>query len=189
MATPLTKGFRWHNYSYFPLPAYHQVVQDLKRRPDMHQAEQAWEIMSNNFEAWSDAMFPADSPFFLIFAKIVLQAWEAYETANKRLDGVLTPPGIVSTIRRVLTQTTRYEVDQNAMGRHNAIGMEVDAVQTSTPTSFADPVLPYGMGMQDNYVMMGSDSFSGMTGQSLSEAHMNHFDWAAMGGHSSWGGF
>ena len=173
MTSSLTKKFLWLNHLHFPFPAYIQLLQDLRRRPVSGQARQAWEVMSDNYEAWFESQFREDSPFFQIFTGIVLQAWEACEGASKRLVETLTPPRIVSTIRHTLAQRARH-------AQNTSMGID----QFSMPTDFANQNLPYSMGMQDADVAMGHEIYSGIPGQASLDVHMSQFDWTSL----SWGG-
>jgi hypothetical protein len=190
MTSPLTKGFLWLNHFYFPFPAYIQIVQDLRRRPISEQARQAWEVMSDNYEAWFDSQFGDDSPFFQIFTKIVLQAWEACEAASKQLGETLTPPRIVSSIRHTLAQIVRHTRNTDTEQPNIIMGMGIDEFPMSMPMpiGFANQSLPYSMGMPDGYAMMRPEIYSGIPGQAPLDAHMNQLDWTALGGRPGWGG-
>jgi hypothetical protein len=83
MSSPLTKGYRWLLLSYFPLPAYIHIVQELIKQPTRPEAKQAWEVMSDNYEVRFTAASLLGSHIFKTFAKIILQAWEALEKAWK----------------------------------------------------------------------------------------------------------
>jgi hypothetical protein len=109
MTSPLTKGFLWLVHFYFPFPAYIQIVQTLRRRPMSGQAEQAWAVMNDNYEArfGFGSIYSDDNPSFKIFAKIVLQACEARELAFRQLGESLTPPRFVSTLRHIVAQTAQ----------------------------------------------------------------------------------
>ena len=109
MTSPLTKGFLWYAHSYFPFWAYIQIAQILKRQPVNSRAEEAWEAMSDNYEARFSSLHkgavPFHGAFFKIFSNMVLHAWEARETweigdrASKRLRESLMAPRIVISIR------------------------------------------------------------------------------------------
>jgi Fungal specific transcription factor domain len=189
MTSPLTKGFLWLNHFYFPFPAYIQIVQDLRRRPISEQARQAWEVMSDNYEAWFDSQFRDDGPFFQIFTKIVLQAWEACEAASKQLGETLTPPRIVSSIRHTLAQKARHARNTDAERPNIIMGMGIDEFPMSMPMpiGFANQSLPYSVGMPDGYAVMRPEIYSGIPGQAPLDAHMNQLDWTVLGGRPGWG--
>ena len=188
MASALTKRFLWMNQSYFPFPAYIQIVQDLKMRPIMEQARYAWEAMSDNYEAWFGShVYQDNSPFFRLFAKVVLQAWDACEAASTQLNGDLTPPRIVSSIRHTLMQKAQQA--QNADTGQPEITMATSIDDFPTAISPPHRSLPYSIGMQEGLAMMGSDTFSGIPGQFSLGAHVDQLDWTAFGGQPGWGGF
>ena len=186
MTSPLIKGFLWLNQFHFPFPAYIQIVQDLRRRPISEQAREAWEVMSDNYEARFDSQFRDDSPFLQIFTKIVLQAWEAWEAASKQLGETLTPPRIVSSIRHALAQTAQHA--GNTATEQPNIMMRMGIDEFPMPIGFANQSLPYSMGMQDDYAVMRPEIYSDIPGQAPLDAYMNQFDWTALDGEPGWGG-
>ena len=188
MTSALTKGFLWLNHLHFPFPAYVQIVQDLRRRPDSEQARQAWEVMGNNYEAWFDTQFRDDSPVFQVFTRIILQAWEACEAASEQLGETLTPPRIVSSIRHTLAQIAGHARNTDAKQPNIITGMGVDEFPMPMPVGFDNQSLPYSMGMQDGYAMMSPEIYSGILEQAPLEAHMDQLDWTASGGPPGWGG-
>ncbi|KAL2137145.1 hypothetical protein VTI74DRAFT_8777 [Chaetomium olivicolor] len=106
LASPLTRGFRWHTNFHFPFLAYACLLQYLKKEPQ-EAAERIWEAMSENYDArgidnWASTE-PNGEPFFALLSRIVVQAWEARETfllqqGNESLEGQ-SPPRIVVNIR------------------------------------------------------------------------------------------
>ena len=183
MTSPLTKGFLWLNQFHFPFPAYIQIVQDLRRRPFSEQARQAWEVMSDNYEAWFDSQYRDDSPFLQIFAKIVLQAWEA---ASKQLGEIVTPPRIVSSVRHTLAQTARHARDTDTEQPNITMNMGIDEFPMAI--DFASQGLPYSMGMQDAYAVMRPEIYPDIPGQAPLDAHIDQLNWTALGVQPGWGG-
>ena len=189
MKSPLTKGFRWLNDFYFPFPAYIQILQDLRRRPMSDQAQNAWETLSDNHEAWFDTQYRDCGSFFHIFAKIVLDAWKAYETASPHLGSALTPPRIVSSTRHALVQTMRRAPSTNTRQANSSVGAVDDEFSMSMPIDSASQNLQYIMGKQDDFAMMGAEMNSAMPGQSPPDPFLDYFDWTVLGGQPGWGGF
>ncbi|KAI9040120.1 fungal specific transcription factor domain-containing protein [Aspergillus affinis] len=107
MTSPLTKQFHWFLHSNFPFFAYIYILQRLKERPINTQAEQAWEVMSDNYEARFGSLNVVDNPLFRTFIQVVLPAWDSFEVAFKRHGESLSPPRIVSDIRQKLTEIPR----------------------------------------------------------------------------------
>ena len=186
MTSSLTKGFLWLNEFHFPFPAYIQIVQDLRRRPISEQARQAWEVMSDNYEAWFDSQLKDDSPVMHIFTKIVLQAWEAWEAASKQLGKTLIPPRIVSSIRHTLAQTARHAQDTDTEQPNIAMDMGIN--EFPMPIGFTNQGLPYSMGMQDDYAAMRPEIYSDIPGQAPLDPRMDQLDWTALIGQPGWGG-
>ena len=188
MASPLTKGFRWLNDFHFPFPAYIQVVQDLRRRPMSEIAHKAWETISDNHEVWFNTSYRDCGAFSKIFAKIVLDAWEACETASSQLGLALPPPRIVSSIRYALVQTTRYAPNTSTGEQNISMGTGDDEFPMPTWRDFAGQSLQYSVGKPDDFAMMRPEMYSAISGQFPSDAFMDQFDWTALGGQPGWGG-
>ena len=193
MTSPLTQGYLWLNQLYFPFPAYFQLVQDLRRRPFSEQAEKAWEIMSDNYQTWFNAKAQAwldpktgdENPFFQMFAKIVLQAWDACEAASKQLG--LTPPRIVSSIRHTMVEIGQHARKIDTKQPNPVKGMEIDDFTMPMSMGFTDQSLQYSTGILDDYTMMGQEISSGVPGQAPLDSHIDQLDWTALGGWPGWG--
>ena len=178
MTSPLTKGFLWLNHLHFPFPAYIQIVQDLRTRPYNEQSRQAWESMSDNYDAWFDSQFSEDSTFFQNFTKIILQAWEVYEASFAQLGETLSLPKIVSTIR-------------GTMGHAAQKAQNIDAEQPGVTMDMgSDKVLPQRpdvMETRDDNATMKPEIYFGNPGQASSD-DMHQLDWTVLGGWPNWGG-
>jgi Fungal specific transcription factor domain len=158
MTSPLTRGFLWLAQFYFPFPAYIQIVQNLKRRPVSNQAEKAWEVMSDNYEARFGLLSRDDIPAFESFTKIVLMAWEAREAAFKKSGDTLVTARIVSLIRHNIAELSQ---DAPNIGKGQPRGA----------TDMGINVFPLSMSMG-----FGFD----MSGQAPLDVDVNHLDWSAM---------
>ena len=178
MTSPLTKGFLWLNHFYFPFSAYIQIVQDLKTRPYNEQSRHAWENMSENYDAWFDSQFREDSPFFQIFTKIILQAWERYEAAFEKSGETLLLPKIVSSIRDTLARIGQHARNTDVEQQSVTMGMESTAVLTSTPHATDNP---------DDNILMKPEIYFGNPGQAPSD-DIHQLDWTVLGGWPNWGG-
>ncbi|KAF3941272.1 hypothetical protein ABW19_dt0200310 [Dactylella cylindrospora] len=106
MASPLTKGYHWILEFHFPFPAYIHILQDLRKWPTEDYAEKAWEVMSDNYKVRVMNANQDEKPLFTVFARVVLQAWEAREAVLQRQSGQLDTPLIVSDIRKKLMDMT-----------------------------------------------------------------------------------
>ena len=108
MYNPLCKGYLWLMDQSFPILAYFQLIQHLRRRPLCQHAQRAWDVMDKNFEArFIRHHGPRDesgNPFVHFFAKVVLAAWAAREmafaTQSSSLDPLPPTPKIVEGMRK-----------------------------------------------------------------------------------------
>ena len=97
--SPLTKGFMWYIQSHFPFPAYIHILQDFRKRPLQPYAERGWQVMSDNWWTRFSDFNPKGSPFFAIFSRIVLGAWETRRQALIQLDLPADIPRIVTDVK------------------------------------------------------------------------------------------
>ncbi|KAK0610961.1 hypothetical protein B0T14DRAFT_529379 [Immersiella caudata] len=152
---PLTKKFRWLVQFYYPFPAYIHIVQELKRRPFGEQAEKAWTIMSDNYEALFPSFYISDKdrPIFEVFAKPIVLAWEIRETAAAR-SGLErpAPPKIVVHVRQQLElmQQEKHNGTRGAESVQNmnyfTMGLSVDATGQEIPGTLPQAVfIPLGV--------------------------------------------
>ncbi|KAF4632699.1 hypothetical protein G7Y89_g5427 [Cudoniella acicularis] len=181
MTSPLTKGFLWQIHFYFPFTAYIQIVKNLKRRPVCDQAEQAWEVMSDNYEARFDLLRRDDgNPLFQLFTKIVFQAWDAREAAFRRLGKSLVTPRIVLSIRHKVAQIAQ-DIQNVGPGQPNgATDMGIKDLPMSMAMGFGSHSLLYGMGRQDGYAGTGLGAYPDMSELAPLDVDIDQWDWSAM---------
>lgn len=177
VTSPLTKGFFWHINFYFPFPAYIHIVRTLKQRPFSDQAEQAWEVMSDNFEARFGTISRDDNPFFKIFTRIVLQAWEAREATLKQLGDSKVTPRIVLSIRQKVAQNSQKPDTRQSTG---SADMGLNNFPMSMPMGFSSHNLSYGIGGQGGYAVTWPWAYPDMPGLAPLEADFNQLDWSSM---------
>jgi hypothetical protein len=178
MNSPTTKRFLWLMYFYFPFPAYIQILQDLRRRPNSEQAEQAWEVMSDNYEARFAALYQkGESPFFRIFTKLVLQSWGAREAAFSQRGEPLVSPRIVSSIRDRFAQGPQIPQVVNTTQQNNTMSLGIDHFPLSMSISHR---MLHNIGGQDGFEDTGPVVYPSMPRQALLDADVDHLDWAAM---------
>ncbi|KEF59482.1 uncharacterized protein A1O9_04326 [Exophiala aquamarina CBS 119918] len=190
MSSPLTRGFVWLHHLYFPFPAYLQVAQDLRTRPHSKLNRQAWEVLSDDYEAWSkyldDKEGRGKSPVFLIFAKLILQAWDTSKTSGH----IQQEPKIVSSILETMAQTTmgaQEDTDTDTAQPANIMDMGIDELSMSMPMNFVDQNLSYDMAVQARS-MFGPAVYSGMAPQPTWSLQ-DRFSWNSMSSYPGWGGF
>ncbi|KAF7929141.1 hypothetical protein BELL_0643g00050 [Botrytis elliptica] len=184
MTSPLAKGFMWMSNMHFPFPAYFQIVQNFKRRPLSQQAERAWEVMTANYEARFNSTLYDEipGPFFVIFAKIILQAWEVRELAFRSMGEEIAEPGIVGSVRQrmaelagmgeVRTEKNGGEVDGHAYG---------DGVDFSRVPSLAFYGLGEDLGSSaSGTASSGLGTYIDTPGMGLIDADISTLDWSVM---------
>jgi hypothetical protein len=168
VTSPLICGFAWMTNLFFPYIAYVQLLLYLRKRPTGKPAEQAWEIMSANYEAHIHTQI---APFVESFTKMVLLAWRAREAA---LEVPPVPPKIISIIRQ--KDTERYQKDAKVRDR----GPETEEVSLNVAVNDSDgQLLVHETERQDEY--MDSESyFPNICEQSLLDLdNLREFDWAS----------
>jgi hypothetical protein len=107
MMSPLTQGYLWLMDHNFPIVAYFQIIQHLRRHPLCDEAQYAWNTMDESYEArFIHHQSPRDesgNPLVHFFAKVVLGAWAAREmafaTQSSSLDPLPPTPKIVEGLR------------------------------------------------------------------------------------------
>lgn len=104
--SPLTSRYRWLVNFYVPALAYIHILNNLKKRPTGSHAGKAWQAMSDNYVA--RAMHPklSGQGVFIVFARVVLQAWGAREIFLRQRGMSVETPQIVLDIRNKVGQTS-----------------------------------------------------------------------------------
>lgn len=180
MTSPLIKGYLWFVQFHFPLPAYIHIFQDMKRRPVGDHAEQTWEIMSDNYEARFMFLGKGNLHIFRLFAKIVLQTWEACQAVlSSQSEIPLLPPRIVSEIRNELAHLTQDEQIANIEQPKDVLGMSVDDFSMSMPMDLGSHAILYSMGEQ-GYEGLGTVPYDNMHGQFAQDTDVNQSDWNSL---------
>lgn len=144
MSSPLTRGYGWLLRFYFPFPAYVHVLQDLQRRPDCLQADKAWEVLSNHFEVRVNVPEGRNSPFFDLFTKIVLSAWEKREALFDSNQKAASAPSIVSIIKNREKERSQENRSTGDAQQPDSSYMNVDSLPTVAPVGIDD--IPYSLG-------------------------------------------
>lgn len=185
MTSPLTEGYLWLVHFHFPFPAYIHLLQNLKKRPIEENADHAWEVMSNNYEVRMMDAKDDERPFFIVFSRIVFQAWEVREQVARQQQTPLVPPRIVSDIRNKVTQMM------------SNFGQDADTVQTSgtSDVNADNPYMPIQMDFNVSGMAhgaegpvptgLGSWGYPEMTGPSFMDVDVDEFilntmEWKAL---------
>ncbi|OCL13975.1 hypothetical protein AOQ84DRAFT_309716 [Glonium stellatum] len=176
MNSPLTKGYLWLVEFHFQFTAYMHLTQDLRRRPVGDHTEQAWETMSENYEARFMCLGENNNPLFKIFAKVVLQAWEAREALFSQSEKSLVPPRIVSNIRQKVAQPIQDAQNANVEQPNDVLGMSIDDFSMSMPMDFCGHGMLYGIGGQ-SYDGSGTGQGQAALDLDVSQLNWNAMDW------------
>jgi len=174
ITSPLVKGYLWHIQFHFPFPAYIHLTQELRRRPVGDHSQKYWEAMSNNYQARLALLGENDTPFFKVFARTVLQAWEAREALSEQCKDPLAPPQLISDIRQKLARLPQEVLEANAGQPSDALALSLDDLSRSMPTDSIGRDMLYGTGWP-SYEGLGTG-----IGEIALDVDADHFDWNAM---------
>ncbi|KAJ4319332.1 hypothetical protein N0V84_006417 [Fusarium piperis] len=181
-SSPLTKGYTWFIQLYFPFPAYIRIAQDLKAHPLGSEAERAWEVMSDNYDARFGIEVGVYNPVFIPFSNFILHAWGMCEEASK--ESSVTPPRIITRIKETLAA-----LNQNANSEPDTASMGDDDPAMHLLEGFGDTSMLFGMG-PGGYAGTDSIMYNNMRGQPPFAVDVHHFDWTSMdwslGGRRGW---
>ncbi|KAK4934878.1 hypothetical protein LTR10_023951 [Elasticomyces elasticus] len=180
MATPLIKGYYWLLQLHFPFFAYIHVVQDLKKQPMGVLAERSWEVMSKNYDARFLAMEEDDKIFAQVFARVVLQAWEARKAAFIERSQPLETPRIVSNIQQRLAEIAASSQNSTADLQNDAGGMNLDDLSMAMPAGFGGSGMAYTTGWPGTVSPPAPGLYSNVFGQATMDVGMNPLDWTTM---------
>ena len=174
--SPLARGYIWFLDYFFPFMAYMHIVQDLKRRPVSKQAQRAWDVMSDHYEARFLGPCLNDSSHFALFAKTVIHAWDEYETKFKQLGKPLITPRIVSHIKGRLARGATGVPISN-MQQH---GVDADMSIPSLPLPFTFEVTGMSSDLSDQDDFSGGVLYPDIMEQMPLDSGMRQLNWAAM---------
>jgi hypothetical protein len=175
MSSPLTDGFIWMVYNYFPFMGYIQIVQHLKWRPLSAKADEAWRIMDENFQARRDSL-NGKGIFFKILAGFILQALTAREAAIKQAGLPWVTPQIVLSVRESLP-----EIAPKADGpgtEQSLSGIDIGLLDFPMPMS--NNLGHYNMGEYDELEFSGAGPYPDVPGLFPQNLDLDHLDWSAM---------
>ncbi|KAM6507951.1 hypothetical protein FSOLCH5_013151 [Fusarium solani] len=183
-SSPLTKGYVWFIQLYFPFPAYIRIAQDLKAHPLGSEAERAWEVMSDNYDARFGIEVGVHNPVFIPFSNFILHAWGMSEEASKQSGQPMNLPRIITRIRQTLAA-----MNQNANSEPDTASMDDEGLSMHAPAGFGGPSMLFGMG-PGGYVGANMSMYNNMRGQPPFTVDAHHFDWTSMdwslGGRQGW---
>jgi hypothetical protein len=200
MTSPLTERYRWHMQLQFPFLAYTYLLQRLKKQPaDDDQADRAWDAMSDNYAARGMGKEKhIHAPFFVIFCRMVLLAWEAREVAAAAAaasrDGgtrALEVPPMVADIRSKMPALPGWRRAGDHLGDGGGGGGGLSGNVVDTPASgimhmdFGSRTAPGGFLLSFAAPGMPANSYSDMAGSAMLDGvDMDQLwptmDWSAM---------
>jgi hypothetical protein len=183
VTSPLTNGLRWVADHYFPFFAYIIIARDLMKRPLLREADHAWEVMSDHYEARFGSQWEGHHSFLTLFSKIVLQAWKPRELAFKQLGETPKPPRLVSAISRQMAGIREKETEPGTKQSNDMIGMSIDGLSMPMPIPMPAALDDYSWmctaGEDGSYRLSGLDMYLDMSGQAI-YIGANNFDLSAM---------
>ncbi|RLL93538.1 hypothetical protein CFD26_100310 [Aspergillus turcosus] len=181
MNSPLTKGYQWFLYHYFPFPAYLHIAQDLKKRPMSGHAERSWTVLNDNYHARFGAMKKMNELIESV-ARLVLQVWEAREAILRDLGKPLEPPHIVSDIRSKLGQGSTRPPG-NTEQSTSASTANINDSSMPTFMDFGGYALQYGL-EEPGFFSTGYLSTHGQPGMDLDldQPDWTGIDWYSLQG-------
>ncbi|TLD35302.1 C6 transcription factor [Venturia nashicola] len=177
----LTRGYRWLADQHFPFFAYIIIVQVLMRYPRMKEADDAWEIISDHFEARFTPDWEGHHSFFLLLSKIISRAWKARELAFKKTGDLSKVPRVVATIARKLGGIAEVTEESTTKQSNTLLGMSMEDLYMpiQIPAIMEDHNWMYATrgGAVDGST--GLDLCFGLPGQAM-DVDSSSFDFGAM---------
>ena len=177
VTSPLTKGYGWLVYLYFPMPAYHFIVPDLRRRPLQEDSERIWRIMGDHFRARFSS-FEHSGPFFLHFAHPILQAWKARQAASGARGTPPKPPQIITEIEREMAATLAAKDPTAEQSGSTAGSLNTDDFLMPMSMDFGGLDLPHN-GKEQDFAGFGPLGYFDPTGQPAMDIDMNQLNLTA----------
>lgn len=179
--SPLTRGFCWLADQHFPFFAYIIVVQILMRHPQMKEADDAWEVMSDHYEARFTPDWEGHHSFFLLLSKIISRAWKARELAFKKAGDPLIAPRVVAAIARKMAGNAEVVGESGAKQSNTLMGMNMDDLYMpiQIPAIMEDHNWMYAARGGAGYGSTGLDLCFDLPGQAM-DMDTSSFDFGAM---------
>ncbi len=177
MASRLTKGYLWLIQFYFPFPAYIHILQDISKGQTLDRATRAWEVMSENFEARFKNVKRAEWPFFIVFSRLVLQAWKSHEESFQQSNKPLAQPHIVSDIKNTLMDMiANFRPSDNATQPDHDVGSKLDEFLMPMPMDLSASSINGGT-VGSELPSLGVWNYPDPSGTGLTGFDMAQFDW------------
>lgn len=191
LTSSLVKGYSWIFQIYFPFPAYIHIIQDLKKRPGSDRTEKSWQVMNENYEVRFNSSSRFDGPLFAIFARLILEAWEALETTYKQSDMQVSCPKIVLNIKQKLADMTKDiptpssefpdDALENLLNQPMTMPMDMGmGMGTGFGMGFGNENSLSGMAGQLGFPWSDPRLSANLPGQPPMSSDFNHLNWVSM---------
>ncbi len=146
--SPALRRFVWMFTFYFPFPAYMQLLKEIKHRPTCRYADEAFQVLSENFEARKGWMLTLKyAPIFKVFAKTITQAWEAREAVLGLSGSLGATPSIVVGIQETLDFITQEELLSSM--QQTALSPDLELDDAPVPAQMSMPMSPPNVAMDN----------------------------------------
>lgn len=178
--SPLTRGFCWLADQHFPFFAYIIVAQILMRHPRIKEADNAWEVMSDHYEARFTPDWENWHSFFILLSKIVSRAWKARELAFEKSGDQLIAPRIVAAISHKLAGTAEVVAEGGTKQSNTLMGLSMNDsyMPIGIPAIMEDHNWMYATRGGAAYGSTGLDLGFGLPGQAM-DVDTSSFDFGA----------
>ena len=190
MISHLTKGYAWFTELYMPMVAYIHLVHELRTRPVSDHAEQCWRSMSASYEAHflserrkEEVLFSLErynNPFWKMFSKFVLHAWNAREVALSQSQKPVVLPRMVLDLRDKRARLAQGLGSAKAEGSSDVLESGFDDFDMGGSMDLGGHGMHFGMETQSHD---GFGTGSSEPGHAALDHYMNSVDWNAM----AWG--
>ena len=175
---PFAKGYQWLRQLYFPFVAYVHIVKDVAKRPFNDRTSEAWEVMSDNYDARFRVLPLVDNAIFRMFTRVILQGYSAYEHAVGKRGEQAAVPRIVSNIRQTHKKIAEMGQSSDAEQENGVMDMRIDDFLMPMPMNLNDHGLANGMiGNQ----VPDFRTFPNALSSSTMPTDMDHLSWDPMG--------
>lgn len=193
LTSSLAKGYSWILQIHFPFPAYIHIIQDLKKRPGSNHTGKAWQVMNEDYEVRFNSSNGFNGPLFAMFARLILEAWEALETNYEQSGAQVSCPKIVLNIKQRLADMTKdiptpnSELPDDALDNllHQPMPMPMDmemgmSMGTGMEMGLGNESSLPGMAGQVVFPWSDPRLLANMPGQLPMPSDINHLNWVSM---------
>jgi hypothetical protein len=144
-SSPQLRRFAWNVPYFLSWPAIIHVLDTLKAEPLRRDAEKAWRLIDNMYEAYSEMLLNLKKPIFAAVGGLCLKAFGAREVSlAKQKRSLSDPPGYITKLReqREAAKARRRSVITRSKGQetfHVDKGKTLVTTDTDTAWSETNP--------------------------------------------------